>query len=285
MRKQLPCLLAASSFHRRVVVRLATRQQITVSTPIMSSEPSKIEDTPKPPNPSEVEAAVEQDPLEDHPPSYGNFERQPDATEEDWRLGSPLDREAPCPEDWATRSKPNLIFVLTPATFTSVIREWFKTVPERDWFAVLEVNAKNIPGLMRHGFHCSSANLVPGRGFVELDRRELLKERGFGRTHCQHIRAYKLKGNENTDIEWRGTLEVYAKSSSTLINFDLNWLTPDKMLYTNAWDWNSKPVYSYNRYRERRNFNVVYEGMPLKGWWPWPKASPPSQANPSMAGG
>ncbi|KAK7212160.1 hypothetical protein V2G26_019338 [Clonostachys chloroleuca] len=255
----------------------------------MSPEPSKIGETPKPPDPSEVEAAVEQDPPEDRPPSYEvheNFERQPDATEEDWRLGSPLDREPPCPEDWATRPIPNLIFFMTPLVkISSVIRGWFKTVPERDWYAALRLNAKNIPGLMRDGFHWSSANIVPGRGFILLDNRDLPREIGLGLTNCNHTRTYKLKGNENTDTEWRGTLYVSAKKSCTITTFDLSWLTQDKIILVRAYDWNSRPVYAYNWFRDRENFNVVYEGMPLKGWWPWPKASPPSQANASMASG
>ncbi|CAH0043195.1 unnamed protein product [Clonostachys rhizophaga] len=222
----------------------------------MSPEPSKIGETPKPPDPSEVEAAVEQDPPEDRPPSY--------EVDEKISSGSQM-----------LRKKTG-----------GLVPRWVENpLARKTGQLVLQVNAKNIPGLMRHGFYCSLANFVPGRGSILLDRRELLKERGLGRTHCKHIRAYKEKGNENTEIEWRGILEVYAKSSSTLINFDLNWLTHDNMLFAKAWDWNSKQVYSYSQYRERRNVNVVYEGIPLKGWWPWPKASPPSQADPSMVGG
>ncbi|CAG9987528.1 unnamed protein product [Clonostachys byssicola] len=252
----------------------------------MSSEPSKIEETLEPHDSSIVEAEAQQDHFE-NPPSYEvdeNFKRKPDATEEDWRLGSPLDKEAPCPEDWATRPIPNLIFALTPLVKnSSVIREWFKTVPERDWYAALRLNAKNIPGLMRDGFHWSSANIIPGRGFILLNNRDLPREIGLGLTSCNHTRTYKLKGNENTDIEWRGTLYVSARKSCTITTFDLNWLTQDKIIFVSAYDWNSKPVYSYNWFRNSENFNVVYEGMPLKGWWPWPKAEPPSQGNASAA--
>ncbi|CAH0046109.1 unnamed protein product [Clonostachys solani] len=259
----------------------------------MSSEPSKAEGTSEPLDPSKVGATAEQDPLEDRPPGYSvdinppNYEvneicdRQPDATEEEWRLGSPLHGEAPCPEDWPTRPQANLVFCMTPLGFLSLVREWFKTVPERDWVAEIQINAKNIPGLMRDGFHWSSANIVPGRGSILLDMRDHLKEIGLGPTNCKHMRTYKLKGNENTDIEWRGTLTVYAMRSFTVTNFDLNWLTQDKIIFVTAFDWNSKPVYAYERYRASKNFNVVYEGMPLEGWWPWPKAAPPSQGNHS----
>lgn len=147
------------------------------------------------------------------------------------------------------------------------------------WRADIIISARNVPRLMRRGFFWSPWNNFNLRQKIVLDSKDIRKMIGrsiaptWGWTlekEWKHRRHYHIK-DDGPDLEWEGTLSVYATKPSTVINFDLGAITMDTTVWAAAFDWNRNIVYDTRR-GPQESYNLVYPGMPLKGWWPWPKA-------------
>lgn len=49
-------------------------------------------------------------------------------------------------------------------------------------------------------------------------------------------------------------------------------LGPDNVVAAAGFDKRGNRVYSYSTINPEENFNAIYDGKPLRGWWPWPRA-------------
>ncbi|CAH0047628.1 unnamed protein product [Clonostachys solani] len=189
---------------------------------------------------------------EPSPPQYTCLkvaDREAAAVEDAW--------EAMAPRKWQKVRFFNLEFTCAPKAFHKNKNFIRRTLRDRKtqpyWKAKLFVKAKNIPRLMRQGFHLSVADLIPGSGEVHFYDEERAKEDTSG------------------DPEWTATLEVFAKSYFTVMSFRLGWITPDTVFMASAFRWDEKQVYQACTSRSSHSFNTLFDEMPTGGWWPAPK--------------
>lgn len=181
--------------------------------------------------------------------------------------------EAMIPRRWQMLQWFNLEFTCTPEIFHKNKNFMQRTLRDRKtqpyWKAKLFIRAKNIPRLMRRGFHLSEADLIPGCGEIHFDDKERAEEVGFDPS-WRHRRCYYFMDAAG-DPEWNATLEVFARSPSIVMNFRLEGITPDTVFLAYAYRWDKKPVYKACRLRSNHSFNTLFDEMPTGGWWPAPK--------------
>ncbi|CAH0004503.1 unnamed protein product, partial [Clonostachys byssicola] len=161
---------------------------------------------------------------EPSPPQYTSLrvaDREAAIVEDVW--------EAMIPRRWQELKWFNLEFTCAPEIFhenKSFIQRILRDrKAQQYWKAKLFVKAKNIPRLMRQGFHLSAADLIPGYGEMHFDDQGRAEEVGFDPS-WKHRRCYYFMDTAG-DPEWKATLEVFAKSPSVVMNFRLEWTTPD----------------------------------------------------------
>lgn len=172
------------------------------------------------------------------------------------------------PEDWMNASHFNLeIDIMDP----SLAKAQILRVDHAEWFAYLGVHVKNLPQLMRGGFHWSTSNILPERGCIKRN----IQGRG---DKCGFRRTYHLVDLAE-DPEWCAKLEIYTKKQSTLAAFKLSWLSIDGIRLAKGWNWDRELVYIYEAFAPESALNAIYDGMPLEGWWPWPKPKSPGCVN------
>lgn len=208
------------------------------------------------------------------PPPYGSHqqtreEEEADRLEKYW--------ETLRPDDWDNGFKSGInIFFETNGHFLDRL---FGLEAEPAWRAELIVLAANVPGLMSRGFHWSLDNFDPSSSIRFHDGEP--KWAGYCNTRVwKHVRIYHLReAGENPT--WKATLKVYAKSKSTVINFDRRWITKDTICLVAATNWDRRLVYLVNRANPTYNFNFLFGDMPLEGWWGWPNPEAPSPEPPS----
>lgn len=70
-------------------------------------------------------------------------------------------------------------------------------------------------------------------------------------------------------IEWTAEVTLRAREHESMAQFRLSHLSPNNIFSADGYT--KKMVYRYNARNPEKNLNTIYEDMPLKGWWPWPK--------------
>ncbi|KAM0440987.1 hypothetical protein ACHAPT_000292 [Fusarium lateritium] len=133
-----------------------------------------------------------------------------------------------------------------------------------DWQTFLRVNTQDIPKLMREGFFWSEAHVEPEKG--ELVRFPC-DVSPHGMRYC---RTYYLDGRKENP-PWTAQLAVHSYEVRTLANFRLGDLRVENVTSARAFRPRGYEVYYYNFREPQNSINVIYDDMPLKGWWPWPK--------------
>ncbi|KAI1277290.1 hypothetical protein F5Y07DRAFT_407751 [Xylaria sp. FL0933] len=137
----------------------------------------------------------------------------------------------------------------------------------QDWVAMLCVKCGDVPRLMREGFHWDSENVINEDRFITPDNR-LFWQNG-NQWNC--MRHYYL-ADLHEPPRWIANIEVLALREETLCRFDL-----DRLLLRERIQWglaNSQfghAIYRYCHGEPQYCFNVVYNGMPMEGHWPWPR--------------
>ncbi|KAG7284509.1 hypothetical protein NEMBOFW57_010884 [Staphylotrichum longicolle] len=145
-----------------------------------------------------------------------------------------------------------------------------RTWKAAQWEATLTVLCHDVPRLMREGLFWSVDNIVPEEGFIQAARPES-KAIGYS-----HVRTWILtdkpesRGGHRTP-DWVACLEVSTTTIEGLAGFRPKTLTRAHIWKANAWDVHRRPIYNYDSYAPAQNFNCVYDDMPLRGWWPWPR--------------
>jgi hypothetical protein len=176
-----------------------------------------------------------------------------------------------CPKDWQTKHI-NFALALTPEHMREENQPGFfrglfkKRSKEPLWMAMIFLRAKNIPRLMREGFHWSPANIIKGMDAIMPDTTNASSEVNLHSQKFKHSRMYQLKDLDHSEPEWVGQLWVQATDASFIINFDVNCLTKDMRASSFAKDWNQRRVYEA-RTGGKISFNAIYKDMPLSGWW------------------
>ncbi|KAG9256313.1 uncharacterized protein F5Z01DRAFT_504594 [Emericellopsis atlantica] len=130
--------------------------------------------------------------------------------------------------------KPNIVFHLSSRTNIIDILPGASTqaATQPFWRAKLVIWSENVPRMMRMGFHWSPpTNIIPGHEDIKL--------RPSKEITSKHSRSYATVGRG-----WIGRLDVYARSSQTIINFDLHWVTLGtcNVERADAWSWSGLKV-------------------------------------------
>ncbi|KAI1735164.1 hypothetical protein F4680DRAFT_436153 [Xylaria scruposa] len=143
--------------------------------------------------------------------------------------------------------------------------------PNQDWIALLMVKCRDVPCLMREGFHWDGANVIREEGYIDRDfTYARLRKDGKRWVGARH---YFLKDLQQPS-RWVATIKVFALNPGTLNQFDLNQLSRERSMqwakasnnqssehYIYGWDYCSPTMW----------FNAIYDDMPMEGWWPWPR--------------
>ncbi|KAH7029611.1 uncharacterized protein B0I36DRAFT_385076 [Microdochium trichocladiopsis] len=81
---------------------------------------------------------------------------------------------------------------------------------------------------------------------------------------------------------WAGKLAVYAKEMREAVDFQPTGdLSPDRTIHVHASNEPARTEFNY-KYNDAKEttvtqklaescFNIIYDDMPLPGWWPWPE--------------
>ncbi|KAI0817031.1 hypothetical protein GGR55DRAFT_693348 [Xylaria sp. FL0064] len=159
-------------------------------------------------------------------------------------------------------------------------------IDEHDWLAGLEVKCPDVPRLMREGFHWDASNVIKEEGYVEFNR-EYPEEAGItklGRIwqwffpvtvqessrRIQGTRWYFLK-DLNQPPRWAASVAVQAVDARILYNFDLSQLSRGLIRSVWASDQFQHQIYGYRFDLPTVRVNMIYDKMPMEGWWPWPR--------------
>ncbi|KAM4067280.1 hypothetical protein HRG_001258 [Hirsutella rhossiliensis] len=137
------------------------------------------------------------------------------------------------------------------------------------WEADVDVVAKDVPRLMREGFHWNEANIQREKGHMVLrGLPPIPRSRGWS-----YARVFYLtdKPRDGGDAQWTATLTVFARKLSVLSNFKPRQISLGNVHSAWAWNRDKKLTYSYYAIRPGDSFNTIYDDRPLEGWWPWPK--------------
>ncbi|TRX93765.1 hypothetical protein FHL15_005441 [Xylaria flabelliformis] len=141
----------------------------------------------------------------------------------------------------------------------------------QDWGAVLMVKCRDVPCLMREGFHWDGANVIREEGYIDHERDFTCSHRRKDGKCWVSTRHYYLKDLQQPQ-RWVATIKVFALDPETVYQFDLiNRLSRESMQWATAIN-QSSGHYIYNwHYCTPVRFNAIYDDMPMEGWWPWPR--------------
>ncbi|KAI1821103.1 hypothetical protein F4861DRAFT_486907 [Xylaria intraflava] len=157
---------------------------------------------------------------------------------------------------------PSMTFIFGPAPFFP------ETIQE--WAALMTVKCNDVPYFMREGFYWDESNVVREEGYMDSDfknsHRLLLGNRTWYGT-----RHYFLQDMQQQPPSWIATIEVFAMRCETLARFSLDRLSFQALRIAGAQSRDGKDIYSYLHDRPDRCFNMIYDDMPLRGRWPWPR--------------
>ncbi|KAI1210178.1 uncharacterized protein F4807DRAFT_460009 [Annulohypoxylon truncatum] len=160
-----------------------------------------------------------------------------------------------------------------------------KEVKEQgSWYARLIFKTDNVPQLMREGLHWSLENVRWEDGYIEAtpaesDRTPPDKEQI---KYCNKLGLIKTRHYFLCDLQvpsqWVAHLQVYAAKNRVLANMRLGNLSRKNIYaaYAGCVD-REQYIYLYDSFRPETWYNAIYDDMPMRGWWPWPKKKKRSQ--------
>ena len=144
-----------------------------------------------------------------------------------------------------------------------------KTPDSIPWHVEMIVEVHDILSLMETGFFWSTSNINFEENHYLTDPTTFGEfPRSLGWTHA---RRYRLADKAHDIPQWTATLTVYAHSNQVLHGFNTGQLTVDNILFCAVKNSSRQYVYQFDRQCSDNNFSAFYDGMPLAGWWPWPK--------------
>ncbi|KAI3330099.1 hypothetical protein F4824DRAFT_492443 [Ustulina deusta] len=147
----------------------------------------------------------------------------------------------------------------------------------QDWVAFLEVKCFDVPRLMREGFHWDDSNVIKEEGYIEY---------GKGGPNVDvwtstSTRWYFLI-DTHQPRRWLASLDVKASDVNILYNFNPSRLSRELVRSVWASNQDQKQIYGYRSHTSldkfsntaespMTGFNMIYDKMPMEGFWPWPR--------------
>ncbi|KAJ8132228.1 hypothetical protein O1611_g1391 [Lasiodiplodia mahajangana] len=144
------------------------------------------------------------------------------------------------------------------------------------WIAFLDVKCDDVPRLMREGFFWDASNAIQKEGFLTVENKSHANDWSGAST-----RWYFLTDTRQ-DRLWVASLTVRATDLNVLYNFKLSQLSRELVRSVWASNQDGREIYGYQAYTSpdlvnktpespMMGFNVIYDGMPMEGFWPWPR--------------
>ncbi len=78
------------------------------------------------------------------------------------------------------------------------------------------------------------------------------------------------RSNGKTPL-WVAQLRVISHSIAILSGFELQKLSRDIVHKAQVWNAEDKQVYCFDYDRPGNCYNAIYNDIPMRGWWPWPR--------------
>lgn len=156
-----------------------------------------------------------------------------------------------------------------------VIKFFFSPNPSiswsaQDWGAVLFVNCSDVPRLMREGLYWDTDNVIKRDGYVRPNPNLYNSSFRQDGKLWVGIRYYFLRDLQRPP-RWTASIEVYSSSYRALYRFDLSQLSRKKIISGVALNQSRELIYEYHHGQPQRCYNAIYNKMPMKGQWPWPR--------------
>ncbi|KAI8949607.1 hypothetical protein F4801DRAFT_591005 [Xylaria longipes] len=169
------------------------------------------------------------------------------------------------------KQRPSVVFSLCPDPSR------FFALRCQDWIACLVVKCFDVPRLMREGFHWDASNVIKEEGYIEYGN----KDPNVATWESASTRWYFLTDTHQPG-RWIASLAVEASDVNILYNFDLNQLSRELVKSVLALNQNQQHIYRYRAHafpdkfyniaeRPMLGFNMIYDKMPMEGFWPWPR--------------
>lgn len=217
-----------------------------------SSKPDKTEvtaqSTPKPELPSFI---------------YEDPTLLPHLDEEDQSIIAEWEREYPAYE--TGYSGVHLVFECIPEIHQHRLnpRRMFKK-KHPFWAARLNIEmVESVARLMRQGFDWTAANIVEGHDKFTLNC-PCLHNLDHRTRRCRHMRTYKVRSLPG-QAKWEGTLEIYAESRDTILDFDVSKVTADTCMSVRSFTF-GRYIYVASR-KSGMKYNAIFTDEPLGEWW------------------
>ncbi|KAI1776931.1 hypothetical protein F4818DRAFT_440326 [Hypoxylon cercidicola] len=150
-------------------------------------------------------------------------------------------------------------------TFT-FLPESTMDIRSQPWCGKMDVKCSDVPLLMRDGFHWTAANVIREEGFIDHFMGKPTRRFPF-------TRVWVLR-DQHQPPRWTASLQVCALDDEVLSGIQLDNWSVDMVRRVEAWGLSRKLIYQFDITKPRHYFYSIYDDMPLKGWWPWPRRDP-----------
>ncbi|KAK3901583.1 hypothetical protein C8A05DRAFT_16261 [Staphylotrichum tortipilum] len=138
------------------------------------------------------------------------------------------------------------------------------------WSADLDVACRDLARLMREGFFWSAANIVPEEGYVLHDLGPDVSPEWFKVARVWRLVDRQQRTGETAPL-WTGRLMVDFRDLDRLKTFRIQDLSVNDVSRAWAWNADNRVVYDFSHAKPGHYVNCIYDDMPLRGWWPYPK--------------
>lgn len=153
--------------------------------------------------------------------------------------------------------------VLKFASITKDFRnDTFTLDLDEGWIAALDIEAKDVIGLMQEGLYVSEENAKVHENYIEWNNN----------TPDRVLRCYRHY--TLTHPKWSGKLLVQSNDTNIVSGFRLEHLSADRVYHafsTVKSGNDTRKVYWYDPPPKGPKINTLLDGEPLPGLWPWPK--------------
>ncbi|KAI0413168.1 hypothetical protein F5X98DRAFT_391204 [Xylaria grammica] len=141
----------------------------------------------------------------------------------------------------------------------------------------MDVKCSDVPRLMREGFHWDDSNVIKEEGYLQ-----------YGKTNADAnswdllSTIWYFLADIDQPRRWIACLAVKALNDNTLYNFNLSQLSRETIRSVSASNQDRQHIYGYISFTPADKlsntaesamlgFNMIYDKMPMEGFWPWPR--------------
>ncbi|KAI1357540.1 hypothetical protein F5Y08DRAFT_352242 [Xylaria arbuscula] len=141
---------------------------------------------------------------------------------------------------------------------------------KQDWIGVMHVKCDSVARLMREGFHWDKTNVMLEEGWIDWEPHGPgYPMRQDGRLWSV-VRHYAIEDLDYS-LRWIAHLKIFPLDPVTLYRFNIGKLSSENVHSARVTNLDGDVIYRWYPQSPEHCFNLVYDDMPLEGWWPWPK--------------